>query len=251
MSISQNYPIASPSLSLDFANTKALDPRVTFSRASSATYYGTQTAKAEENLLLQSQALATSPWTTGGAGATVTENTTTAPDGTNTAGTIVETSDTSVHLCFQSSIVAAGTVVLSVFAKLGTGTRFLTIGVSNSTSNTASATFDLSAGTNTQTQANGTYSSSSATITAVAEGFYRCALTVTTDTANLVRIGLNDTGTPSTANRAFGANYTGDGTSSLIIWGAQLEQRSCCHRLHTHDHPTHHKLHPCPTDSLC
>jgi hypothetical protein len=41
-----------------------------------------------------------------------------------------------------------------------------------------------------------------------------------------VRIGLNNTGTPTSANRGTGAAYTGDGTSSLYIWGAQIEQRS-------------------------
>jgi len=55
MSISQNYPLVNPSLSLDFANTKKLDPRITFSRPTSAVAYdGKTVAKAEENLLLNS-----------------------------------------------------------------------------------------------------------------------------------------------------------------------------------------------------
>jgi hypothetical protein len=224
MSIQSNFPAINPTLNLSFALTKALDPRISFSRASTATYYGTQTAKAEENLLLQSQTFETT-WSVVGGGATVTANTTTAPDGTATADTLTEDSASNVHLCFQQPSLS-GVVTLSVFAKLGSGTRFLTIGVSRDVTNCSSATFDLSLGTNTQAQANGTYSSPSATITAVAESFYRCTFTVTTDTLTTVRVGLNDTGTPTSANRAFGANYTGDGTSSLIIWGAQLEQRS-------------------------
>jgi hypothetical protein len=39
MSLSLNYPTISPSLLLDFANSGRLDPRVTFSRASNATYF--------------------------------------------------------------------------------------------------------------------------------------------------------------------------------------------------------------------
>jgi hypothetical protein len=40
-----------PSLNLDFANSKVLDPRITFTRASNATYYdGYTSVKAEENL---------------------------------------------------------------------------------------------------------------------------------------------------------------------------------------------------------
>jgi hypothetical protein len=223
MSIQNLYPNISPTLSLDFANVQQLDPRISFARASTATYYGTQTAKAEENLLVQSQAFETT-WTT--QGITTTANTSTAPDGTTTADTITETTTNSAHRTEQT-VATSGTVTLSVFAKLGSGTRFLTIGVSRDTTHASSATFDLSLGTNTQTQVNGgIYASPSATITAVAQGFYRCTFTVTTDTATLVRIGLNDTGTPSSGNRGFGAGYTGDDTSSLILWGAQLEARS-------------------------
>ena len=225
MSITSNFPAIKPTLLLDFANTKQLDPRITFTRASTATYYGTQTAKAEENLLLQSQDFTTS-WSLVGGNTTVTANTSTAPDGTTTADTLTEDATTGIHICYQT-VATSGTVTISVFAKLGSGTRFLTIGVSRDGTHTSSATFNLSLGTNTQTQVNGgIYASPSATITAVAQSFYRCTFTVTTDTATLVRIGLNDTGTPTSSNRAFGASYTGDGTSSLIIWGAQLEQRS-------------------------
>ena len=39
MSLSLNYPTISPSLLLDFANSGRLDPRVTFSRASTATFF--------------------------------------------------------------------------------------------------------------------------------------------------------------------------------------------------------------------
>lgn len=50
------YPTIRPSLNLDFANTKTLDPRVTFARASTATFYdGRTVAKAEENLITQSE----------------------------------------------------------------------------------------------------------------------------------------------------------------------------------------------------
>lgn len=40
MSINQNFPATWPSLTLDFANSKTLDPRVIFTRASTGTYVG-------------------------------------------------------------------------------------------------------------------------------------------------------------------------------------------------------------------
>jgi len=39
MSIKSNFPAISPSLLLDFSNTKKLDPRITFTRSSTATYF--------------------------------------------------------------------------------------------------------------------------------------------------------------------------------------------------------------------
>jgi hypothetical protein len=42
MSIKASFPDIKPSLMLDFANTKRLDPRITFTRATTATYYDGQ-----------------------------------------------------------------------------------------------------------------------------------------------------------------------------------------------------------------
>jgi hypothetical protein len=39
MSISQNFPILAPTLTHDFVKTKRMDPRITFTRSSSATYF--------------------------------------------------------------------------------------------------------------------------------------------------------------------------------------------------------------------
>ena len=46
MAIQNNFPAIKPTLLLDFANTEELDSRITFTRASTATYYGTQTVAA-------------------------------------------------------------------------------------------------------------------------------------------------------------------------------------------------------------
>lgn len=91
MAITSNFPAIRPSLNLDFANTEVLDPRITFTRASTAAYYdGKTVAKAEENLILQSQAFSTN-WESLGSGTTFTASNATAPDGTTTAATIVAT----------------------------------------------------------------------------------------------------------------------------------------------------------------
>ena len=194
---------------------------ITFSRASNATRFSPtgQLEYAPHNLLLQSQTFDNASWLQ--VNTSIAPDAVTAPDGTVTADTLIEDSATTIHLCYQN-VTASRVVTISVFAKLGSGSRFLTIGVSNSTSNYGSATFNLSTGTSTQTQAAGSYSSASATITPAPQSFYRCTLTVTTDTVSLIRVGLNNTGTPTGSNRGFGNTYTGDGTSGVYIWGAQV-----------------------------
>jgi hypothetical protein len=172
------------------------------------------------NLALQSQTFDTG-WSTAD-NVSITANTAIAPDGTTTADTLAETAATGIHTASQISS-AAGVLTLSVFAKANSGTPFLTIGLSRSGTDHCSATFNLGLGTNTASQVHGAYSGVSATITAAAQGFYRCTLTVTTDTATVVRIGLNNTGTPTAGNRSFGSAYLGVVTNSIFIYGAQLE----------------------------
>ena len=54
--INSKYPTTKPSLNLDFANTKSLDPRIAFRRGTPGTYYdGVTHVKAEENLLSYSE----------------------------------------------------------------------------------------------------------------------------------------------------------------------------------------------------
>jgi hypothetical protein len=230
MAIQNLYPATRPTLALDFANAKTLDPRITFTRASEGRFWDGRTfAKAEENLLLQSQDLMTT-WTLGSI--TRTADTTAAPDGTTTADTITETTGSSWHAIAQTGAgsVAAGVYTLSCFVRLGAGREFCTIGLSDSavSGNYSSATFNLSLGTNTQVLAGGTASGASATITASTNSFYRVTLTVTFSAAftPVTRIGFTETGTPSSSNRGYGATYAGSTSNSLIVWGAQLEQRS-------------------------
>jgi hypothetical protein len=127
MSIQTNFPAIKPTLLLDFSNTEALDSRVTFARASTATYYGTQTAKAEENLLLQSQDYSTS-WT-------VTSLTPvtgkTAPDATSTATEFTASAANAVLT--QGYTAIAGSYTFSVFLRRVTGSGDIQIAADNGT----------------------------------------------------------------------------------------------------------------------
>jgi hypothetical protein len=201
-----------PSLLLDFANTKTLDPRITFTRASTATNYdGKTVAKAEENLLTYSQEFDNAAWSK--VAASVTANSTTAPDGTTTAESFVGSNATAAHyLNFSTAVAAAGTFTASVYAK---SNGYDYIQLTFSSGSTDYANFNLSAGTISQN------SGGSPVITSVGSGWYRCSITSTlSNSSGLLLMAI----TAGTETRF--PTVTTNGTSGVFIWGAQLEQRS-------------------------
>jgi len=211
MAIAQNFPNIAPSLSLDFAAVQALDPRISFSRASTATYYGTRTAVAEQNLLLYSQEFDNAAWTK--TATTATANSTTAPDGTTTADTLIPNTTNTFHAAyFLSSLVAGVSYTASVFVK---DAGYNTFVISDWNEATRIATFDLTNVTATISGSGATVTLANATITSVGNGWYRCTVQITKSTAGQLAF------FPSSAS-----SFAGDGTSGIFIWGAQLEQRS-------------------------
>jgi hypothetical protein len=211
MSIAQNFPALKPSLLLDFSNTEALDSRVTFARASTATYYGTQTAKAEENLLLQSEEFE-SPWAAP-SGISVVPDAATAPDGTTTADSLVATTVSTSHRVYQAFTANTSLpYTISAYVKdNGIDQVLVRTGATNSDAN--GVLFDLTLAIASNVGIGATSSS----ITDVGNSWYRIVATFTpTATSCNVYFGLAEAGTTT---------FTGDDTSSIYIWGAQLEQR--------------------------
>ena len=228
MAIQSNFPSLKPTLLLDFANTKQLDPRITFTRASTATFYdGVTTAMAEQNLLVQSQDFETASWTKSQTAISGT-NTIVAPDGTTTAEEVRDGAATNIHSCFQSVTLASGTTyVASVFLK-NVDRQYAILAVSGGVAAYASAKFDLTGGTSTASQAAGAgWSVTSATITSVGSGWYRCVLVFVSGTGGSCnfRVGTASDGTTFTTNGSGLESYTGTDLK-IAVWGAQLEQRS-------------------------
>lgn len=232
MTISANFPNVQPSLLLDFANAKQLPPSVTFTRATTATYYdGSTTALAEQNLMVYSQSIGTSPWTVGGS--SVALNTVAAPDGTTTASTLTE--DTGIQGHYIQAITngaypsaPSDTYTVSIYAKQGSGSRSLAIALPDAgTGGYAVAVYDFATGTVTYTASSGNCTYISSSMTSVGSGWYRCVLTGIKGGTNFLyaNISLSNSTTPSSFS--YGTPfYTGNGTSSVYLWGCQIEQRA-------------------------
>lgn len=231
--------IRGPSLSLVFAGASALDPRITFTRNSNATYFnssGTLTVASantprfdydpvtlaarglliEEqrtNVLTYSEQFDNASWTK--SNVTVTPNAAVAPDGTTTADLIYPTTTGTLRQLYNASQSLTGTHTMSFCCKaagFSTVAILFTAGVS---SITTGSFFNLANGT-VGTNGSGAGSVYNETITALGNGWYRCTITIDS-TASSRRACL----TVCDGDNNFTA--TANGTSGIYLWGAQLE----------------------------
>ena len=210
---------AEPSLDLRFADSKSLvdattgSSLVTFTRASSGTFVGSDGVlqTAVTNLLLRSEEFETT-WTT--TRASVSSDLIASPSGTTTADKLVEdTTATSTHFVQQSVSVTTGTAyAFSLFAKAGER-NFVQLVLNGQFAAVISAIFDLSTGAVGITT--GTPVTSAVLLS---DGWWRLSITATANAtgSTLAQVRVSNFSTTAT--------YTGDGTSGIYLWGAQLEQ---------------------------
>jgi hypothetical protein len=200
---------ASAPLDLRFALQKTLDPRVSFTRASSGTYVGSDglIKTAVTNLVTYSEQFDNAVWTK--TNSTVTTNATTAPNGTLTAEKLITNSGASSGRASVSITAAANTsATLSCFAKQGE-TSVFGLFISDGVTGRA-ADFNLITGTVSGTPTAGM----TASIEAVGDGWYRCVATVTSITGTTRSL------------RVVQTVVANDGIKGLYIWGAQFEETS-------------------------
>ena len=214
MSIAQNFGNVSPSLLLDFANTKTLDRRITFTRSTPACHYdGKTTAMAEQNLITNSQVFTGAPWVN--VDNIAFTGSQTAPDGTSTATKLIPNTSNGLHRIFTSTVASGATTTwtISIYAKAD-GYNYLGIFINGPDKGVL---YNLSAGTASDTPFS-PYTGATYSITSVGNSWYRCVITVTgTSIENFQLQSWNNTPAQT---------FAGDGTSGVIIWGAQLEARS-------------------------
>jgi hypothetical protein len=231
MAIQNSFPAFKPTLLLDFAKTKRLDPRITFARTTTATYYdGDTVAKAEENLATYSQEFDNAEWVK--TSLSVTANDTTAPDGTSTADKFTDDATSAAHRVVGTylGLVGSTTYAFSAFLKKGTN-NFAYIGFRDGATNNRyiAAAFNLDTGVAGDTFNPGSGTLVGSTITNIGNGWYRCSvigsLSGTSVTTPQFIIGMSTAATGISLGGFLGEAYVGTG-STIYAWGAQLEQRS-------------------------
>lgn len=150
--------------------------------------------RARYNQITYSEVFDNPAWTL--VGATITPNTTTAPNGTTTADTFDVSSGAYNSVYTTATPLTGGAAyIASVYAKAGTNSQVtLELRVGGTTPN---ATFDLTSGT---------VVSGTGTIVSAGGGWYKCSVTITTSTtSHLFLIG----------GQPFSAGY-------IYLWGAQV-----------------------------
>jgi hypothetical protein len=167
------------------------------------------------NLASYSEEFSNSAWTK--SATTLTANTTVAPNGTTTADTLIENTANSSHQIFQSitNVNGATPYTAMIYVKEN-ASRNVAIRIQDGafTYGQVVVTYNLNTGALISQVATGNavIVSTSATLT---NGYYLIAVSFTINLSTSFRYDvLMVNGTSN--------SYTGDGTSSIVIWGAQL-----------------------------
>jgi hypothetical protein len=147
---------------------------------------------------------------------TVTGDTAVAPDGTLTADKAILTAVNNYHSLYQAiTYVSGNTYTYSLYAKAGELTQLVLSIDTGFNASGANAIFNLSTGVVTSSSAITT-----ASITAVGNGWYRCAISApcTGSGATLTYIVPTNSG---------GAPELGNAWNGAYIWGIQIEVGTC------------------------
>jgi len=181
-------------LSLDFTGSTTLDPRITFSRTSNATL-------------------------TDSNGRVVTSNTGVAPDGTTTADKQIPVAANVPFKELQQnvSITSGVTYTLSEYVKAD-GYRYIQIVGNSAVFGTFYINYDLQTGNETAFDA-GSSTVVGRSITNVGNGWYRVSASVTAISTASGRLNVD---VIPAFDSIRGVSWASDGTSGILVWGAQL-----------------------------
>lgn len=230
-----------PSLDLDFSGE--LPPTVTFTRNSTATYFGqdgylktaninvprieydpiTRDVKgllneeSRQNILTYTENFDNNSWLK--TRSSIGLNAEVAPDGTMTADKLIEDTQTGGHYVYANDITISPntTYTFSCYVKAGERT-WTYVQILNGSGTSGYSTYvNLSNGSFGAAVTAGSPTATDRKIEFVGNGWYRVSVTA--------NVGAFTTGDFAvwTSTSDGGAGYTGDGKSGIYVWGAQVE----------------------------
>ncbi len=146
---------------------------------------------------------------------TTTANTTTAPDGTTTADSVVPTATNGDHSVGGSAGTATAASWTASCYLNPNGYNFGYLAIQNGATDSIWV-FDLVAGTSTRTDFGSAPTGVTTAFETLANGWVRPAVTLTAAAAGIsIRVGV--------MNASTYANFAGNTTSGIYAWGAQVE----------------------------
>jgi hypothetical protein len=246
MSVKEQFYNQRPAVLFDPRASQRIDPRFKFTRDGAASYIdrdgvlqvngapanqprvgfnyepdsdgvlqlvqGITVEEQRTNLLLRSEEFDNASWTLSRVlafGNGSQSNAISAPNGSFTADKITESTETGVHTIRQSVTILSGvSYTLTVYAKSGERSG---LAINSFDGTNKRATFNLATGA-----IQGFDAGVAASIAPAGGGWFRCSATITSASTSFLAIF-------EIANASFTTNYTGDGTSGIYLWGAQLE----------------------------
>jgi len=226
MSISQNFPSTRPSLNLNFARSQKLDPRITFTRSSTATYTGgdgliksaaTDTPRFDFNattgdclgLLIEESrtnligysGIPSANWAALNS-AVITNNSSTSPDGTTNATQIAGAASVASGVFVTFSLTSGTAYTYSLFVKAVSGSNTIYFGTDSGTT----ATVQINTSTGVASLNSG--SPTNITSTSYPNGWYRISFTFTAG---------------ATATHSFVIYNLTANVNTWLAYGAQVE----------------------------
>jgi hypothetical protein len=210
--MANNFPNLRPTLNLDLVNGINVDPRITFTRAGTRTYYGQEVVKAEENLFQQTGDLSNVYWSK----TNVTVASAVGPEGLSNAFLVYPTTTGTFRMVgtTNAGFLAAVRPLDNTIQIEATAAGKSFIGFTDSNAGQIRANFDVSTG------ALGTVAAGyTATITPTSAGFFKCIVSKVG--------GWGASATPFfTVQDANGSTTaTTSGTDGIIVLRPQIENR--------------------------